>query len=62
MKKISESKRIVVGWGREGNRLCYFLRHRTLKNSIPCSPEDLQSRMKALVDLIDGGKPKRRNK
>jgi len=62
MKKIGDSKRILVGWGRQGNRLCYFLRHRTLKKTIPCAPEDLQSRMKALVDLIDGGKPKRKTK
>jgi len=63
MKKIGDSKRILVGWGRKGDRLCYFLSHKaikkTLKDPVCCSPEDLQVKMKDLVDSIDGGKSKR---
>ena len=60
MKKISESKRILVGWGRHGDRACYFISHKALKSSpMPCYPEDLQTIMKKLIDKIDGGKPKR---
>ncbi len=59
MKKITECKRILVGWGRKGERINYFLSHKTLKKRIYCKPEHLQNKMKALVDSIDGGKPKR---
>ncbi|MDD5653884.1 MAG: hypothetical protein PHT31_06990 [Candidatus Omnitrophica bacterium] len=62
MKKIGESKRIMVGWGRSEGRICYFLSHKTLKNPIPCNPEHLQNKMKALADLIDGGKPKKKRR
>lgn len=60
MKKIGESKRILVGWGRKGNRVCYFLSHRKLRDPICCNPEHLQIKMKALIDLIDGGKSKKK--
>lgn len=60
MKKISDSKRILLGWGRDGDRLCYFISHKKIKDSpICCNPEDLEVKMKEAVDLIDNRKPKK---
>lgn len=62
MKRISDSERMLVGWGRDGNRICYFISHKKIKDSpICCNPEDLREKMKKIVDLIDKGKPKKRN-
>ena len=56
-KKIGESRRVLVGWGRKGNRLCYFLTHKdiqeTIEDPICCSPEHLNSKMEELVTLVD---------
>jgi len=56
-KKIGETKRILVGWGRKEERLCYFLTHReiqeTLKDPICCNPKDLKDKMEALVNVVD---------
>lgn len=62
MKKISDSERMLVGWGRDGKRVCYFISHKKIKDSpICCNPDDLKEKMKKIVDLIDKGKPKKRN-
>lgn len=62
MKKISDSERMLVGWGRDGDRICYFISHKKIKDSpICCNPQDLEEKMKRIVDLIDKGKPKKRN-
>ncbi|OGX24810.1 MAG: hypothetical protein A2787_00780 [Omnitrophica WOR_2 bacterium RIFCSPHIGHO2_01_FULL_48_9] len=53
MKKISDSERILIGWGKDGKRICYFLSHKILEGPIPCNPEDLQSKINKLVDTID---------
>jgi len=54
MKKISDSERMLVGWGRDGDRLCYFISHKKIKDSpICCNPEDLERKMKKIVDFID---------
>ena len=61
MKKISDSERMLVGWGRDGDRICYFISHKKIKDSpICCNPEDLKDKMKRIVDLIDKGEPKKR--
>lgn len=61
MKKISDSERMLVGWGRDGDRLCYFISHKRIPNSpICCNPEDLEDKMKKIVDSLDKVKPKKR--
>lgn len=60
MKKISDSKRILVGWGRKGKKLIYFLSHNSLKKKVICSSKDLQDKLEKLVTSIDKGVPKKK--
>lgn len=63
MKKISDSERLLVGWGRDGDRLCYFISHKKVKDSpICCDPEDLKDKMKKIVDFVDTTKFKEKTK
>jgi|GEM_PF-3315255 len=57
MKNINDSKRFLIGWGRQGNRMVFFLAHselpETKSNPIVCSPEDLSQKMVELANKID---------
>ena len=54
-KKVGESQRFVVGWGRKNGRIVFFIKHKELRGGrpIPCNPEDLQRKMVTLADEID---------
>lgn len=60
--KIRESKRFVVGWGREGNRMAFFITHselpETMGDPIVCNPEKLSEKMVELADKIDKSRGK----
>jgi hypothetical protein len=60
-KPIKTVKRFVVGWGRKGDRLTFFIQHKRIENGkrIPTNPEDLQERLTKFATRLDGGKPKR---
>ncbi len=55
MKGVSESDRFVVGWGRNGKRIAFFIHHAEIKDgkSFVCSPKDLAKKMVELADQID---------
>lgn len=53
MAMISESKRIILGWGRKNGKTCYFISHKTIEGPVPCSPEDLKDKLGKLTDSID---------
>jgi len=56
-KKIIESERFVVGWGRQGKRIAFFIAHKDLPETIGdplvCNPEDLPAKMIELADRVD---------
>lgn len=60
--KIRESKRFIVGWGREGKRIAFFIKHselpETIGNPIVCNSEDLPKKMVELADRIDKSRGK----
>lgn len=58
VKRVGESRRMVVGWGRgKDKRRCFFITHKDLPetqgNPICCDPEDLQERMMDVADRVD---------
>lgn len=64
-KKVKESRRIIVGWGKKDGRRCFFIAHgelpETLGDPICCQPEDLPKKMMEVADRVDkirGTKPK----
>jgi hypothetical protein len=56
-KTIKETRRFLVGWGRQGDRIAFFIAHRELPetevNPIVCNREDLAQKMIELANKID---------
>jgi hypothetical protein len=63
MKKIGESKRFIVGWGRDkGGRICFFVSHKDINpqnDPVPINPEDLSSYMMDAVKYLRNPKRNR---
>ncbi len=61
-RAIESSRRFLVGWGRQGNRMVFFIAHNELPetkgNPIPCNPEDLPEKMVELANSIDRARGK----
>ena len=54
MKKVTQSERFGVGWGRKGKRIAFFIYHKELGSvPIPCNPEDLEIKLVELANKID---------
>jgi hypothetical protein len=56
-KKVTDSERIVVGWGNKGERRCFFITHKKLPETqgdpICCKPEDLEKKLMEVADKVD---------
>ncbi|MEQ4489704.1 MAG: hypothetical protein AAC990_04995 [Dehalococcoides mccartyi] len=56
-KAVEDSRRFVVGWGRHGDRIQFFIAHSELPETkghpIPCKPEELAEKMIELAERID---------
>jgi hypothetical protein len=56
-KQIEKSRRFLVGWGRQGERMVFFIAHNELPETksdpIICNPEDLSQKMVELAERID---------
>ena len=59
---IRTTKKFVVGWGRSGNRMAFFITHPELPETritpIPCDPKDLQEQLVKLAHKIDKARGK----
>lgn len=62
IKPIGKSRKFLVGWGRQGKRIAFFISHNELPetkgNPIPCDPQDLPQKMMELADRIDKARGK----
>jgi len=59
MKKIRESKRFVIGWGKKDGRLCFFVSHKDInrpQDPRPIDPKDLVQYLKEAVEYIENSK------
>ena len=56
MKKVSETERFLIGWGKKDGRLCFFVSHKDLNKpsgSIPINPEDLVAHLELAIKTIE---------
>jgi len=61
-KNIKDTKRFLVGWGRQGNRMVFFIAHSELpetdSNPIVCNPDNFSQTMIELANRIDKSRGK----
>ena len=57
MKKVSESERFVIGWGKKGDGLCFFVNHKDIsKKARPTNPEHLVQVLTEAIEYIESNK------
>ena len=56
-KAIADAERFLVGWGRQGDRIAFFITHKELpdtkNNPIVCSPENVSQKLHELANQVD---------
>lgn len=65
-KIIGDTERFLVGWGRQGGRMAFFITHKELpdtkKNPIVCDPKEIGQKLPELANQVDAIRRSRRTK